>query len=136
MKMKYEKIMDRYKVLLAVGKLALPRPVSTAIARNMVNLEKEVSFILQQKRDIANRFAKKDEKEQFVLDETQQNYVFDSEEDKNNFLRELQELEACEVEVDIMKFNINDLQSCDTTDRYDILTPIQEASLNWMIDYE
>lgn len=136
MKMNYGDIANKHRVLLVVGTLILPRVVSTAIARNITKFEKELVFVSEQRKDIAMRFAKKDEKGQFVLDEEKKNYTFDSEENMQCFLEELNALENCEVDVDVMRFHIDELLLCDTVEKYDSITPLQEASISWMIDYE
>lgn len=136
MKIKYGELINKHRVLIAVGNLVLPRTVSMAIARNIIKIEEELRFVASQRRDIALRHAKKDEKGQFILDEEQKNYTFESEESLCSFLDELNTLEECEVEVSIMKFKADDLQLCDASEKYDSITAVQEASICWMIDYE
>ena len=135
MKMAYAEITVRHGILIQIGKLTLPRKVSVAIARNLVRLEKEIKLANDQRTDIAARYAAKDEAGEFILDETKEKYTFTSPYDEKAFMDEVKELNESEVEVDIMKFGAAELEKCEQIEKYDFLTPLQEASLEWMIDY-
>lgn len=134
MKMKYSELKERHAILMMVGKLTLPRKASVAISRNLVKFENELKIYNEQDKDIADQYAAKDEKGEFVLDKNV--FTFETEEAKQNFISERKELEETEIEINIMKFKASELDRCEQVERYDILTPVQEASLAWMIDYE
>lgn len=137
MKMKLKDITNRHNLLLKIGHLTLPRKVSTAIARNLVKLEKETELYNKQRLDIANRYAKKDDKGDFILtkDENVSSYTFENKENEVAFRAEVKDLNETEIDVDIMKFDAAELERCEMVERYDFLTPVQEASIEWMIDY-
>ncbi len=132
--MTYSELTERHTVLLAVGKLTLPRKVSVAISRNIVKLENELKIYSEQDKDIAERYAAKDEKGEFVLENNA--FTFESMEKKGLFISERKELGETGIEIDILTFKASELDRCEEVERYDILTPVQEASLAWMIDYE
>ena len=136
MKMTVSEIQNRHSILITIGGLTLPRKISYAIAKNLVKLEKELKIVLAQKEDIANNYALKDEEDKFVLSDDGKNYTFESSDKKKEYISELEELLDTEIEVDIMTFDVSELDKCEDSDRYNILTPVQEASLSWMISCE
>lgn len=132
MKMKYREIAQRHYLLLEIGEKLLPRKASAAIARNIVKMEQELQTYEKQRADIAERYAVKKNGE-FVADDG--HYTFDTAENEANFREEIGQLGEVEVDLDILKFSEKELDQCESTDRYDILTPRQEAALEWMIAY-
>ncbi|MCU6763370.1 Uncharacterised protein [uncultured Roseburia sp.] len=133
MKLTYNEITVKHNILMEIGKLTLPRKVSVAIARNLIRLEKELKLAEEQRADIADRYAAKDENGNFVLDK--EKYTFQTVADEKSFLEEAKELNEMEVEVQIMKFQAEELERCEQVERYAILTPLQEAALEWMANY-
>ena len=135
MKMTYGELLNKHAVLMTIGKMVLPRKASVAIARNIQKLEKEVKLYLKQRSDIAERYAKKGKDGQPINEDDK--YVFETPEHEASFLQEAKELNETEIEIDnIMKFKSSELDRCDEVDRYQILSPVQEAAIAWMIDYE
>lgn len=134
MKLNYQEMAVKHAVLMKIGDLTLPRKVSVAIARNLVLFENEFKLLDEQKKDIANRYADKDENGNFIVNDNK--YTFKSDVDKEDFTREIKELNEVEIDLDIMMFNEDELGYCEKNDRYDILTPVQEAALEWMITYQ
>ena len=132
--MKYSEMKNRFETLMEVSELTLPRKVSVAIARNISNFRKELEIYNEQDADIAKRYVAKDKDGKPVLDGNM--YTFASEVDRENFIRERNELNSAEVDVDIIKFNSSDLDGCYDSDRYEIMIPAQESSIEWMIDYD
>lgn len=135
MKLSYTQIRNRHGALVSIGNLKLPRKVCVAIARNITALEKEIAEYQKQKNDIAVRYAAKDASGKFVLDDSKKNFTFSSVSDYDGFIQEVSDLDETEINVEIMKFNESELEQCDNSERYDILTPTQEALIEWMIDY-
>lgn len=133
MKMTYTELKNRHSNLILIGKMTLPRKVSVAIARNIVKFEKELDVYTKQRNDIADRYAKKDEAGNYITDND--NFTFDTEDDKTVFLQEMKELNETEIDVQVMVFKASDLDRCDEVERYAILSPVQEAAIEWMIDY-
>lgn len=133
MKFNYQEMAMKHAVLMKIGELTLPRKVSVAVARNLIMFEKEFKLSDEQKKDIAQRYADKDEKGEFIVEDNQ--YTFKTQEDREAFTREIKELNEVEIDLDIMTFEADELEKCEKIDRYDILTPVQEASIGWMISY-
>lgn len=135
MELTYELVMARHAQLMNIGKeMKLPRKVSAVIARNILKLEDELKEINKQREEIAQQYAQKGEDGKFIVDGNQ--YTFEDDEKKLAFLRENNELNHVKVEVNITKINRTDLDKCEEDERYDILTPVQEAALDWMITDE
>lgn len=134
MKMKLAEVKRYLDVLRHFIDKMLPRKVTTAIARNVGKLEKEVEFFEKQRFDIINRYAVKDEDGTFVIEDDK--YTFASKEDEKAFLEELEQLGSTEVEVELMKFHASELERCDIVERYAVITPREELALEFMIDYE
>lgn len=132
--MKFSEIMIKKQSMADVLDLILPRKVSVAIARNLTTINKEIELYNQQREDIAERYAKKDEKGNYVLDGN--NYTFANGKDRQSFIEEVSELNDTDIDINIFKFNVSELDRCDESDRYNIITPSQEVSLGWMIDYD
>lgn len=137
MKMKYSEIIVNRSVLMEIGKFILPRKVSVAIARNLTRLDKEMKLYGEQENDIASRYAKKDEDGKIIFKGEKKNELeFETTENLKSFQSEKKELNETEVEIEIMKFKSSELDRCEEVDRYKILTPVQEAAIGWMIDYD
>ena len=132
--MKFSEIMIKKQSMANVLDLILPRKVSVAIARNLTTINKEIELYNQQREDIAERYAKKDEKGNYVLNGN--NYTFANDKDRQSFIEEVSELNDTDIDINIFKFNVSELDRCDESDRYNIITPSQEVSLGWMIDYD
>ena len=133
MRLNYQEMAVKHAVLMKIGELTLPRKVSVAVARNLILFEKEFKLMDDQKKDIADRYADKDKNGNFIVTENQ--YTFKTDADKEDFTREIKELNDVEIDLDIMTFEADELEKCEKIDRYDILTPVQEASIGWMISY-
>ena len=81
----------------------------------------------EQRADIADRYAKKDENGQFVTEQVGDNinYTFESDEKLEAYKDEINDLNETEVDVDIMMFKDTELDKCEN-ERYSMLTAVQE----------
>ena len=133
--MNYAEIMEKRNSLMSVMHLTLPRKVSVAIVKNLSLFNSEIDFYNSQRNDIADRYAQKDKSGNYILEGNQ--YTFATMGDREDFLQEARELNETNVDIEknIMKFYASELDKCDDSDRYNVLTPAQEISLGWMIDY-
>lgn len=133
----YEKILNLHMELKKISECILPRKMSYAISRNLQALQKEADVFEAQKKDIADRYALKDEAGQFVLKYTGNigMYQFADGEKNTAFNKELAELRTTEVEIDVFVFVAEEIDKCYESENYAILTPAQEAGIAWMIDY-
>lgn len=134
--MKFVEIVEKKDALMKVLDMTLPRKASVAITRNLENINKEINFYYDQRKDIADHYALKDETGNFVL--TGKNYTFATDSDREGFIQEIKDLNDTDIDINIIKFHSSELDKCDEdeTRRYNILTPAQEISLSWMIDYD
>lgn len=134
----YEKILNMHMELKKISECILPRKMSYAISRNLQALQKEADVFEAQKKDIADRYALKDEAGQFVLKYAGNIGMYQFEDGEKNaaFNKELSELRATEVEIDVFVFSAEEIDQCYESDNYAILTPAQEAGIAWMIAYE
>lgn len=143
MKLNYEKILNYHTILTgkindskkSLSDLILPRKVSASIARNINTLGQETELWNQQRDDIVARYVKKDSGNHPMVDE-HSFYIFKNDEDKSMFSQEMEELNKIEVDIDIAKFDADALDLCDSSERYDIITPAQESLISWMINYD
>lgn len=133
MKMTFLDLLVKNQNLVNLSNKTFPRKMSVAMARNLGEMEKEVELYNNQRKEIADLYAVKENGE-FVL--AGDSFTFASEEDKKAFLEEIKQLNEVDVEVDIITVDSTELDRCDEMERYDILTPREEASLSWMIKYE
>ena len=136
MKIKYADIEGRYQSLINAGSLRLPRVCRTAIARTMASLETEMRIYQQQKEEILQQYAKKDDKGEAVtkvLDNGLIQYDI-APEHMQELSRDLTELNNVEINVSVHKFPSSALDICDESERYDIPTAAQEAALTWIME--
>lgn len=125
-----------YALLLSIADKKLPVKLAYAISKNIAKLEAERKTSEAERIKLCERYAKKDENGEFVLTKS----VIDGQqvsgyqiEDEAEFAKQLQELLALEVEIDLMQVPISVLDQLDS-DRYDPLTPAQIHDLTWMIN--
>ena len=111
MRLNYQEMAVKHAVLMKIGELTLPRKVSVAVARNLILFEKEFKLMDDQKKDIADRYADKDKNGNFIVTENQ--YTFKTDADKEDFTREIKELNDVEIDLDIMTFEADELEKCE-----------------------
>lgn len=130
---KYSELSSRLKVLNSLQKYKLPRKMCTAIARNIVALRSECELKEKQVQEIAQKYATKNEDGEYEITEIG-TYVFDPEQ-LPLANKELAELNDFEVDLNLVTVSEDELLKCDFPE-YDILTPEQEISIMWMINYK
>lgn len=112
-----------------------PRSMAYAISCNTKAFNNVFETYNEQRRDIASRYAVKDENGKVLFDEVG-NLIFETDLDNKRFHEEFKELLAIETNVSAVKFHEKELLKCENDARYSILTPEQELALGWMIEYE
>lgn len=137
MRLKYSEISSYYQALEKIGGYHLPILATNAIIRNKRALRPAVSDFETQKQGIIERYAKKDENGQFIIDTESDppRYTFGSNEEIISFARELEVLKSIEEEVHVVKFPYSEFEKCETDNRFDIPTPEEIEGIGWMIDY-
>lgn len=137
MKITFSELNKYYRSIMEVGDLKLPRVVRVAIARNIVILSPEIRVYEQQRNEILKQYAKKDDKGNIISKPAGKGRIeYDiAPENMPGVINEFDVLDATIVEINnIQTFPATALDLCDETDRYDIPTAAQEASLSWMIE--
>ena len=136
--MKYIEIENTMNALQKVSNKVLPRKLSVAIVRNIEKLKSVSEFISAQRLDILKKYAIIENGEfKFTINENgQQTLAFDSQEKLNLCNSELNDLYSCSEDLGLIKVSASELDKCEESDRYDILTVQEELSLAFMLTYE
>lgn len=131
--MNYSLLNNRYNILMDLGNKVFPRQMNYAIAVNIMNMEEKLRPYHDQRYAIITSYAVKDENGAYVI--VNNEYSFKSPEDREKCTIEVDALGQIAIDIDFVTFNVAELKKCEADPRYDLLTPIQEASLSWMIEY-
>mgnify|MGYP005770769513 FL=1 len=107
--------------------LELPVKVSYKIAKNIMNIEKELKVYNTQRQKLIDKYCLKDENNQNVIDENNNFTIDDKYLDKWN--KKINELLDIEVDIDILTFKIDELMY----DNYK-MTPSQLMLIDYMIE--
>ncbi len=127
MKLTNKKILNDIHMLNNLSNLELPVKVSYKIAKNIMNIEKELKVYNTQRQKLIDKYCLKDENNQNVIDENN-NFTIDNKYlDKWN--KKINELLDIEVDIDILTFKIDELMY----DNYK-MTPSQLMLIDYMIE--
>ncbi len=132
-KLTFSEVKRKYEILGSFVDKVLPRKVTTAIARTVAKFEKELEFYDKQRADVVKRYALKNEDGTYIIENNA--YTFESKDDEKAFIEEIEQLNSTEVDVEIMRFDVSELERCDIVDKYDKLTAREELALEFIIDY-
>lgn len=105
MKLTNREIVDSISVLSDIASIQLPVRVSYAISKNISFIEKELEIYNNERQKLINTYAEKDENGDVFIDEDNNVRILHLDKWKEDF----NELLDIEVDVNIHKFNINDL---------------------------
>lgn len=127
MKLTNRKIVNDANFLGTLTQKQLPIRVSYAIAKNIAKIESELKIYNDERLKLIDKYCVKDEEGQNVIDENNQLMIAD--ENMNAWNNSINELLDIEVDIDIHKFNINDLlhSNCE-------MTPNELMSIDYMIE--
>ncbi|WP_286233358.1 DUF1617 family protein [Romboutsia ilealis] len=127
MKLTNRKIVNDANFLGALTQKQLPVKVSYAIAKNISKIENELKIYNIERQKLIDKYCVKDEEGNNVIDENNQLIIADENmTDWNNAINELLDIE---VEIDIHKFNINDLMYSNVE-----FTPSELMLIEYMIE--
>lgn len=127
MKLTNKKILNDIHMLNNLSNLELPVKVSYKIAKNIMNIEKELKVYNTQRQKLIDKYCLKDENNQNVIDENN-NFTIDNKYlDKWN--KKINELLDIEVDIEILTFKIDELMY----DNYK-MTPSQLMLIDYMIE--
>ncbi len=127
MKLTNKKILNDIHMLNNLSNLELPVKVSYKIAKNIMNIEKELKVYNTQRQKLIDKYCLKDENNQNVIDENNNFTIDDKYLDKWN--KKINELLDIEVDIDILTFKIDELMY----DNYK-MTPSQLMLIDYMIE--
>ncbi|MDP4144168.1 MAG: hypothetical protein Q8936_06730 [Bacillota bacterium] len=105
MKLSNERILNDVNKLGEITQKQLPIKVSYALAKNIAKIEAELKIYNKEREKLINQYAEKDEKGQVKADERGQ-IIF---KEKERWEKDIKELLSIENDIDIHKFNINEL---------------------------
>lgn len=127
MKLTNRKIVNDSNFLATLTQKQLPVKVSYAIAKNISKIENELKIYNIERQKLIDKYCVKDEEGNNVIDENNQLIIADENmTDWNNAINELLDIE---VEIDIHKFNINDLMYSNVE-----FTPSELIIIEYMIE--
>ena len=109
------------------NKQGLPKKISYAIAKNMSKIESELKIYSSEKQKLIDKYGFKDEYGNVKIDEYNNLKIMD--EHIKDWNKEINELLDVEVDVDIHKFNIDDLYNSDCD-----MTPSDFILIDYMIE--
>ncbi len=125
MKLTNKKILNDAMTIGAISNKELPVKVSYALAKNISKLEKELQIYNQERDKLIEKYSVKDDDNKTVIDENNQIKIQDKYlEDWNKDIKELQEIE---VEIDIHKFKLEELNGYN-------MTPAELMAIEYMIE--
>lgn len=127
MKITNRRIVNDANFLGTLNNKQLPIKVSYAISKNVSKLERELKIYNSEREKIINKYCKKDEEGNLVIDENNQYHIEYENIDVCN--KELNELLDIEIEVNIHKFKLNDLMY----GNYE-MSPSEMALIDYMIE--
>ncbi len=115
MKLTNRKIVTDANFLGALTQKQLPIRVSYSIAKNVAKIESELKVYNNEREKLIDKYCVKDEEGKNIIDENNQLKI--SDEHLDNWNKDINELLDIEVDIDIHKFNVNDLlnSNCEMT---------------------
>lgn len=136
MKMKSNEIESRLLALLKLGDKTLPFKLSYAIGRNTENLEKEYNRINAERVKICEGFAAKDEegKARTKINDGKSVFVFEKSEDEQRAVDAYNEILEIETDVNIFAVSIEDIERCESSEKYSALTVKEQREIMFMIN--
>lgn len=111
MKITNRKIVMDANFLGALTEKKLPIKVSYAIAKNISKIEKELEIYNTERQKLIDKYCVKDQNGENKTDKD--NKLSIDEKYLNDWKKDIEELLDIEIEIDIHKFNINDLLNSD-----------------------
>lgn len=127
MKLTNRKIVNDANFLGTLTNKQLPIKVSYAIAKNVSKIEKELEIYNKEKQKLVDKYCIKDEKGNNKIDENNQLKI--DNENLDDWNKSINELLDIEIEIDIHKFNINDLLNSNLD-----MTPSELMLIDYMIE--
>lgn len=113
MKLTNKQLLNSEMGLGEIARKELPIKVSYALSKNISKVAKELEIYNAERQKLIEKYCTKDENGKSIIDKNNQLKIQDKFlEDWNNDIKELQEIE---VDVDIHKFKLDELNSYNMT---------------------
>ena len=115
MKLTNRKIVNDSNFLGVLMHKQLPVKVSYVISKNVSKIEKELDIYNKERQKLLDKYCVKDEEGENIIDENNQLKIADK--NLETWNKDINELLDIEIDIDIHKFNVNDLlnSNCEMT---------------------
>lgn len=138
MKMTLNEWQKNYQGLNSLGKAVFPVKLSFAVRRNMAKLETLMELAEKERLELCRRYADRDEDGAPVLVDSIVNGTLVKEfqipeKNRQNLLRELEELFDSETEIDIELVPESVIGQCEASERYTVPSMDELQHLSFMI---
>ena len=112
LKLTNKEILEKVGMLGEISRKTLPVKVSYAIGKNIGKIESELKHYNNEREKIVEKYCEKDEKGKLKIENG--NYVIKDDE-KENWNKDMKILQDIEVEFDVHKFKLEELNGYDMT---------------------
>lgn len=109
MKISNRKIIENMAILGDISRKQLPVKASYAIAKNIGKLESELKDYDKQRQKLLDQYAEKDKKGERIIENGQVKFT---DENKEKFQKDINELLDIKADVDIHKFKFSEIENC------------------------
>ncbi len=127
--MKIKKAKETNEKLSTITTKKLPIKMSFAIQKNAKRIKEIVDFANERQNDIIERCAERDDKGNFVPSEDGKGIRIA---DAETFMKDMNELMETDMDIELVKINMEDVERCDE-ERFDSLTPNDLEAIEDMI---
>lgn len=127
MKITNRKIVNDAMLLGSLAQKQLPIKISYAIAKNVSKIENELKIYNDERQKLLDKYCIKDEKGKNKIDENNQLKI--SDENLDDWNKSINELLDIEINIDIHKFNKEDLLNSNCE-----MTPSELMLIDYMIE--
>lgn len=125
MKLTNKKIVNDSMILMDISRKELPIKVSYALAKNIAKIEKELEIYNSERQKLIDKYCVKDENGENKVDENNQLKI--QEEYLKDWEKDIKELQNIELENDIHKFKLEELNGYN-------MTPSELIAIDYMIE--
>ncbi|WP_290063442.1 hypothetical protein [Paraclostridium bifermentans] len=125
MKLTNKKIVTDSMILMDISRKELPIKVSYALAKNISKIEKELQIYNSERQKLLDKYCVKDGNGENKVDENNQLKI--QEEYLKDWEKDIKELQNIELEIDIHKFKLEELNGYN-------MTPSELIAIDYMIE--
>lgn len=125
MKLTNKQIVNDSMILMEISRKELPIKVSYALAKNISKIEKELEIYNSERQKLIDKYCVKDENGENKVDENNQLKI--QEEYLKDWEKGIKELQNIELEIDIHKFKLEELNGYN-------MTPSELIAIDYMIE--